>query len=307
MKRPVRLIRLSDAFIPASLLIVALLGYGRNAALFFTCFLSTALLSLFSAEGLRIAFAAQPSLRGVRGSAKCALLLQAASLPLAMLIAWPLGVIHNPLTLPFLAAGALYNIEHTFYEYLYALGDKASAALSRALSALFLLTGLALSGSEATAFHPLWLAGLSLLSVLIAALISLVSGKFMQGRINSRVIASAPRAALQTLLYPVLFVPISLLPGMRGIAAAFFCGLLPWSLCRTPFRRSTAEAAPMNRALLAVCAVSAAVAAAAYWLFPSLPLLNNYAGFDLFTSASAVLLASLCCLLLYGNFRKEAD
>ena len=306
MKRPDRLIRIPDAFIPASLLVAALLGHALNAALFFACFLAVSLFSLFSGEGLRIAFAAQPSLRGVRGSAKCALLLQAAALPLSLLVAWPLGLLKSPAVPPFLAMATLYNIEQTFYEYLYAMGDSPSATLSRGLSALFLLTGLALAGSEGTPLRPAWPVGMALLSTTIAAIVALASGDFAKGRINARVIAVAPRAALQSLLYPALFVLIALLTGQRGAAAAFFSGLIPWCLCRTPFRRSPSEATSMNRALLIACATSAAIAVAARFL----PLaagtdVNIYACFDLCSAAMAVLSASLCGLALYGNFRKE--
>lgn len=306
MKRPNRLIRIPDVFIPASLFVTALLGQSMNAALFFVCCLALSLLSLFCGEGLRIAFAAQPSLRGVRGSAKLALLLQAAALPVSLLIAWPLGLLKNPMILPFLISATLYNIEHTFYEYLYALGDSASATLSRGLSALLLLTGLSLSGGGEN-FQPLWLVGLSLLSAFIAALIALVSGKFAQGRINAKVLSAAPRAAIQSLLYPALFAPMVLLPGSLGVPAAFFCGLILCALCRTPFRRTSSEASGMNRALLTVGALGAVIALAAKLLpVPTATAAADiYTGFDLFTSALAVLLAALCSLMLYGNFRKE--
>ena len=307
MKRPNRLIRIPDAFIPASLLVAALLGQARNAALFFACTLALSLLSLFSGDALRIAFAAQPSLRGVRGSAKCALLMQLAALPIALLIAWPLGLLNNALTLPFLIAGTLYNIEHTFYEYLYAMGDSASAALSRGLSSLLLLTGLCLSGGEAADFQPHWLVGLSLLSAFIAALIALVSGSFAQGKINTKVIAASPRAAIQSLIYPALFAALVLLAGLKGVSAGLFCGLMVTSICRTPFRRTRAEAAPLNRALLIACAASAVTALLARLLPLQTAIMNVniYAGFDLFTCAVAVLLASLCGLALYGNFKRE--
>ena len=309
MKRPNRLIRIPDAFIPASLLVAALLGHALNAALFFTCYLALSLLSLFSGEGLRIAFASQPSLRGVRGSARCALLMQWLTIPVSALIAWPLGLHKDPTLLPFLVAGGLFNIEHTFYEYLAAVGDNSSAALSHGLSALFLLTGLSLCGGEGMPFQPLWLTGLSLLSALIGALFSLISGSFMKGRMNARVIAAAPRAAIQSLLYPALFVPIALLPGLRGTVAAFCCGLIPWWLCRTPFRRTPSEAASMNRALLICCVAGALVAGAARLLsVPAfIPDVHFYAGFDLFTAALAVLLASLCSLALYGNFKRGEE
>ena len=63
----------------------------------------------------------------------------------------------------------------------------------------------------------------------------------------------------------------------------------------------------MNRALLIACAVSAfaALAARLLHLQTGPEMMNIYAGFDLFTAALAVLLAALCSLALYGNFRKE--
>lgn len=296
MKRPKRLIRISNAFIPVAMLIAALLGQPMNAARFYLCATVVSTLSLFSVRALPIAFAAQPSLRGVRGSAKCALLLQPLALAAALLIAWPLGLLNDASMIPFLCAGALYNTEHTFYEYLAAAGDDPGAALCQGISALLLLAGLVLTGGEGTPFRPHWIVGLSGLSALIGLVAALPTG-FVKGRPNARPITSAPRATLQTLTYPALFMLTRLLPLREGMVAAFFCGLILLELCRTPFRRAPSESAPMLRALLITCAaigIAAAVAAAS-------PVVYNYALFNMTYACLAVLLAALCALLLYGN------
>ena len=223
---PARLVRPSDALMPAGFLLACLLGHASCAALTFAAAFVISILSLFACHGARLAFAGQPSARSVRGSVKCALLLEAAALTVAVALCLIIDPPEKGVFTALLAAGFCLNIEHTFYEYLFAQGDRFSAALSRGLSALLLLTGLALSGGEGAPFQPLWLPGLSLLAAFIAALVSLAPGKFQQGRINARVFAAAPRAAIQSLLYPALFVPVALLPGQRGVAAAFFCGLI---------------------------------------------------------------------------------
>lgn len=300
-----KLFRISDAFLPLALLAASALNQPMEAALFCACFLSISLLSLFSCQGLRIAFASQPSLRAARGSVKCALLLQTAALPAALLIAWLTGILNAHALTAWLVAGWLYNIEHTFYEYLGAMGDGYGAALCEAVSALLLLAGICLSGGADAS--PAWIVGAAALSALIAATASLSPGGFNRGKLNARVIAASPRAALQALLYPALFAATLLLPGRHGAPVAFFSGLMLYALCRTPFRRTPQEAAPMNRGLalaLTVCALVYALHKITGWPNTNRNV-NIYTGFDLPYTCLAVALAALCAFALYGNFRRR--
>ncbi len=79
-----RLTRISDAFLPAAMMVVSALpdSVVRFPAdfplLLFAAWFAVALFSLFASRGLRIAFARQPAIRRVRGSVKCSLLLTLA-------------------------------------------------------------------------------------------------------------------------------------------------------------------------------------------------------------------------------------
>ncbi len=313
MKRTIRLSRLPDLFIPAALLGASALGQPKGAALFFACLTAHALLSLFAGQALRVCFAAQPSLRGVRGSVKLTLLLQIIALPVALLIARFTRLDEIAALWAYLCAGCLYNIEHTFYEYLDALGDRHGAALCEGISALLLMTGLCLTGGSGSiggtvsGLQPLWLIGFSALSALIAAAAGLVSGAFSKGKVNAKVLAASPRAALQTLLYPAAFVPTLFLPLKCGASVAFFSGLALYALCRTPFRRSPSESAPMNRGLALICAACALLSALSHLtgLLKPAQEANIYAGFNLTYACLALALAALCAFALYGNIRRK--
>lgn len=305
MKRPVRLSRLPDLFIPAALLGASALGQPEGAALFFAGYMALSLLSLFTGQGLRIAIAAFPSPRSVRGGVKLTLLLQTLALPAALVIARFTGLKGIDGLWAALIAGYLYNIEHTFYEYLDALGDRHGAALCEGLSALMLLTGLCLTGRPGVGAQPLWLIGLSALSALIAATAALVGGVFSRGKLNARVLAASGRAALQTLLYPAAFAATTLLKFGCGASIAFFSGLMLFLFVRTPFRRSASEAAPLHRGLALICAVCAALSAISHCIgLPAAQGTNIYAGFNPTYACLAVALAALCALALYGNFRQ---
>lgn len=310
MKRTLRLSRLPDLFIPAALLGASALGQPKGAALFFACLTAHALLSLFAGQALRVCFAAQPSLRGVRGSVKLTLLLQAAALPVALMIARFTRLNEISALWAYLCAGCLYNIEHTFYEYLDALGDRHGAALCEGISALLLMTGLCLTGSPGgtvSDLQPLWLIGFSALSALIAATAGLVSGAFSKGKVNAKVLSASPRAALQTLLYPAAFVPTLFLPLGCGASVAFFSGLALYAFCRTPFRRSPSESSPMNRGLALICAACALLSALSHLtgLLKPAQEANIYAGFNLTYACLALALAALCAFALYGNIRRK--
>ena len=323
------LVRPSDAILPGAMLAGSILGYGGPAAELYAAWFAVALLSLFACRGLRAAFALQPAIRDVRGSVKCALLLTlfggAAAAGLSGLL--PGG--YEPGTLSLIGAGFLLNIEHIFYEYMYAAGEKRSATLSRGLTALFLLAGIILETSRIigstllftfqeirpeTANTPagtpfmLIAAGISALT---AMAVGLAMGGGIRGRVNGAVLRCAPRAALQTALYPAAAFLLFRLTDADSFGLSFFAGLIVYELCKTPFRRSPMESRRFNVALLVVglaaavlCAVSVLCGNALEAAFISSPALYDVA-MEIPTACAAIVAAAICGFALFGNIRKS--
>ena len=86
----------------------------------FVAFCATKIGSLATADGLRAAFATQPSMKYVQGSVLIALIAQIPGAALALLALWLIP--DTKLLLPLIPCGMLLNIEHVFYEYLFAIG-----------------------------------------------------------------------------------------------------------------------------------------------------------------------------------------
>ena len=136
------LFRPADVLPPLAFLFAALLGRGAAALSLFTALYAAKLCSLAASDGLRAAFATQPSVKYVQGSAVVALIAQ---LPGAALAALALYLIPGVRCLvPLVPCGMLLNAEQVFYEYLYAIGDKKSAMFSRCITAVLTLLGLML-------------------------------------------------------------------------------------------------------------------------------------------------------------------
>lgn len=134
-----RLLRLSDLFLPAAFLATSLLGRQEAALGLFVALYATKLCALASADALRATFATQPSMKYVQGSALIALVAQLPGAALALLILYLIPGTRG--LLPLVPCGMLLNIEHVFYEYLYAVGDKKSAMGCRCLTAVLVLLG----------------------------------------------------------------------------------------------------------------------------------------------------------------------
>ena len=300
IQNKMRLSHPADAFLPLSLLLATILG--RNDAAFdlFAAMWLSRLCALASASGLRSAFARQPSVRYVQGSVALALALQ----PVGASIALALFPLLRPSSgaLPWLACGLLLNIEHVFYEYLYAVGDGNSATLCRGITALMALTGLLLSPPTAASQDFVGLKW-PLVTTGIAALVALVISAFMGGRLRPRLSAElfrvAPASMLQTALYPALGIALTLFAGLNVHSfMPFFVGLAVFELCRAPFRRTAAESAPMNRALLIACvaALLCALPFALGWIAAESPSVR-----DIPYACGAVILAAVCGVMMYGN------
>ena len=294
-----RLLRPSDAALPLAFLIAAIAGHGETAAAICAAKLAAHTLGLSTAEGARIAFATQPSMRAARGTVKLALLLQCAGAILCGVGAWFFrGELALVKLLGLTAAGLLLNIEHTFYEYLFAAGEKGSAMLCRLLTSILLLAGMLMSPalsltSEAPKdiLFPLCASGVGML---VSAVIGLAIGGGLKGRLNPQVLRVAPRASLQSLLYPALAVAAMLLvTWVRLEPIAFFAGLTLYQLCRTPFRRSSMEGRTFNRAVFAIALMCAAAFGAT-----RIPALGTLPAADLAAQCALMLLLAAACVMI---------
>lgn len=301
-----KLARPADALPPAACLVASLLGREAVALMLFFGVQIARLCALATADALRAAFARQPSVRYVQGSALVALILQAVGMAAAL----PAG---RALRLPaaLIACGGLLNIEHIFYEYMYAIGDGGSAARLHALSAGLILLGLLLGcppergieNPSAIALLPILIA--CGLAALIGLFVSLMLGGRLRPRLNPQVLRRCPRALLEAALWPALFELGKRLASdalFLRAAPPLFVGLIVIALCRAPFRRAPEESGPMNRALLLACAASLA------GLIPFMAGLRPAgAPHDVPRMLAAVPPAALCAFVLYGNVPKRIN
>ncbi len=290
------LTRPQDLFLPAALIVAALTGR-QNAALYLYMTLTlTRLCAISAATNLRSTFAMQPSIRYVQGSLLTALLLQLSG----CVVALPIWRALRPATalLPFLPCGLSLNIEHMFYEYLFAVNEKESAALCHSLTALLTLTGLLLGPSSGPS--AAWLSVTTGLSALMSLIVGTFLGGALRPRLSAEVLRRAPIAMLRTAIYPILYAAIARLSGIVVASPLpFFFGLGLYELCGAPFRRSPSESAPMNLALSVVCVVASCVA---------LPFIPGFflAGIKYLRIiphiCQALILAAICGYAMYGSF-----
>lgn len=296
-KAAMRLLRPSDLFLPLAFLIASLLGRGEAALSLFVVVCVTKLCALATADGLRAAFATQPSMKYVQGSALTALTCQFLGTALASLILYLIS--GTRFLLPLVPCGLLLNIEHVFYEYLYAVGDKNSARASRCVTAVLVLLGLLLSMPHhhghfvIEPIDPIWPLITCGLSALVGLFISISLGGKFSPVPNANVLRLAPISMLQSALYPAL----ALLWPAAFTPAPLFTGLLLYEACRTPFRRSPLESEPMNRLLLIIAAASLICLVAFQFIIKA----SFSAGVVM--TCLALLIAATCAFALYGSFR----
>lgn len=294
LSKKLSLLRPVDGLLPLSLFIAALAGAGEALTLYKYA-LAAAMLALGTAAGLRRAFSAQPSMRMVRGSVVVALALQPIGGALTAGAIYLKNGGMSPHTPWFAVAAALLNVEHVFYEYLYAAGSHREAALTRAATSSAVLAAL-LS-------HDLkYIAAATGAGALISAAVGLARGGPLKGKPNVQVLRSAPAALLQLALYPAAWAALRRVPQLplhSATAAPLFAGLILWTLSRSPFRRSALEARPFNRAMLVVL-LSSALALA----LSQSPPVAALTPFPLAATALSLLLAALCSLAVYGNLER---
>ena len=304
-KRSARLLRLSDLFLPLALLAASLLGRGEAALGLYVAFCAAKLCSLATADGLRAAFAIQPSIKYVQGSALVALIAQLPGAALAALLLWRIP--GAKALLPLVPCGMLLNIEHVFYEYLYAVGDKNSATSGRCITALLTLLGLLLCTPPRhgpivgfVAIDTTWPLITCGLSTLIGFFISLALGGRLRPVPNWEVFRRSHISMVQATLCPALILAaLTLLWPAHFTPAPAFVGLTLYEACRTPFRRSPLESRAMNRLLLIVSAASLALLLAFQFLVKT-PLSEVIA-----MTCAALLIAALCAFALYGSFGRR--
>lgn len=311
-----RMLRPADGFLPLALIITSVLGRSTASEKLFMCALFPALFALASARGLRIAFSEQPSMRKVAGSVKLALALQFvgafAFLVIDLIRNHGQFVMTNTI---YICAGMLLNIEHVFYEYLYATGDGTSAAFVRAITAALTAGGIMMtsvaSGDGLLPYGLEWLLGGAALSAVVAALIGRgIGGKF-KGRFNNRVLKCAPPAMIQTAIYPVMwllalqFLNPLMYDGVTGVP--FFSGLLVYELSRTPFRRDAAHSKTFNIAMLVVVLIGGILIGLNYVPQAQIYLSNIMSNWAHELAPTGVMLvaAALCAFGMYGSIIKR--
>ena len=325
-----RLVRPSDGFLPLALLLGCLFGRQNGAIFLFMSIYLIKILSLSASDSLRIAFATQPSMRDVRGSVAGALICNGIGLIIGLILLYLIGTSYFQYGLTFILVGFFLNIEHVFYEYLFATGDRRSAALSRLLTSIFLLTGMLLSDDSNLGIgHPLNY--MAFAAAMVSCIVGLALGGWPRGRLNARIIRCAPRAMLQTFLYPISALAAAVLiegkvplnfelqplilnfsadsPGILpiGLCAGFFAGWMLVSICRTPFRRSAMESRNMNVILLILIISAALILGFIHLPGLSLPVSPEYDIDFVISQISSLcemlILAALCAFALYGCMR----
>ncbi len=310
--RRARLLRPTDGLLPLVFILVSALGRSNVAERVYLSTLFPALFALASARGLRIAFSEQPSMRKVAGSVKLTLALQfigaLAFLVIDLIRNRGQFVFSNAL---FITVGMLLNIEHVFYEYLFATGDDASALRLRFITAALVAAGIMMtspaSGDGALPYALEWLLGGAALAAVVSAVIGRGVGGRLKGRVNNRVLRVAPSAIVQSAIYPLVWVlAMTLLrPVMFDALTAvpFFAGLLVYELSRAPFRRDGKDSKGFNIAMLIVALVGVGLAAIHY-----VPAAQGYLSeiigkWNHEVPATGVMLAAaaLCAFGMYGG------
>lgn len=315
-KRARRLVRPADAFLPLALLLVSALGKSTIAEQVFINKLFPELFALASARGVRMAFSEQPSMRRVAGSVKLALALQFIG-AFAFLV---LDLIRNQgrftmSSTVYITVGMLLNIEHVFYEYLFATGDSGSATRVRAITSALTAAGImmtsAASGEGVLPYGLEWLLGGTALAAILAAFIGRSVGGQLKGKVTSRVLKCAPLAMVQSAVYPIawMLALLALRPVMFDSVTAvpFFAGLTVYELARTPFRRTRMESRGFNLAVPLVALVGFLLAAIHY--VPSAQAFAaQYLGrwsHEVPATGAMLFAAAVCAFGMYGNLRRD--
>lgn len=306
-----RMVRPTDAFLPGAFLLASVLGKSTITENAFLAVLFSRLFALASARGLRQAFSEQPSMRRAQGSVKAALLLQAAGFVALMLVDAARNVCIIESHVLYACIALFLNVEHVFYEYLYAAGDGYSALMSRAITAALTAGGLLMTSANST-FGALpygleWPLAATALAAGVSAVTALLIDGTLKGKLNDQLLKCAPLSMLQSVLYPIIWLALIAMPNSMfyraKTSAPFFAGLIIYELCRAPFRRTPMESRAMNKTLLitAAAALGALVLCVLPFIRTPLEAWLKSAYIDLPAAAIMVIFAAGAGFAAFGN------
>lgn len=309
-KRRFALIRPADALIPLVFLTGDLFGQSMIRGHVFAAWLAVKLFSLFTADSVRMAYATQPGMRQVKRSTTAAFLMQFVGAG-AVLGLYSL-VFHGitPFTVVIIGIGLMLNIEHVFYEYLAADGDRYSSNLCEILNAVLLITGIMVEKPGI----PVITLSLSAAGCLITLLIAVVLSGYRIGKLNFAPIRHAPRAVLYGLAYPATIAAvvyslrdmsagseIALKWSVYGLYIGFYAGLAMLRVVSTPFRRSRFE----SRTMVPVMSIVAVLSAAICVLSRMTELVPAYIAWAAGACSMCIAVAAVIALMLWGSIGRE--
>ena len=243
------LMRPANALFPLSMLAAICLGRGEAALALMRWHLLLQLCGFCAADCFRLGAVREPGVRRVdrRFFGGIVQFLMGAALAL---------LAERRISLDFFAALCI-GLERFFEERLYARCEQLDGALLSGIASLLLLTGLQLDGG-AIGFYTLCGA---LLGALIGLLANLVLARFRGHSSLPCNLLLAPRALLQSALYPALAICAvrALRIDESAALAPFLSGLILWRLAQSPAPRGPGERLPL--ALLVLFALLSALVA----------------------------------------------
>ena len=311
-KRRFYLIRPADSLLPLAFLAGEMFGPAALKGWLFAGWFAVRLFSLFSADGVRMAFATQPGVRKVRGSTTMTLIMQIAGAGIAAGLYYLVFHGITPFTLAIIGTGLMLNIEHVFCEYLRAEGDSDSADLCSILTAVFLFAGIMLEKPGV----PMIVLGLSGLGAVIAFLMAVVTAGYKPLGLNVQVFRHVPRSVIYGITYPVLAVGALLAvkaaygvdaTGLEkvwseyGAKIGFFAGMTVIQAVRTPFRRSGFEMRglkPVIYTIISLCTVAAGIALST----GGVPV---HTARGILNVCAVMMTCAIVIAILWANFSKE--
>lgn len=271
MKRS--LMRPTAALFPLVLLAATLFGNAITSANLFICYCVVQLFTLCSAEAFRNAAAREPGVRKVDKRFGGTLPVMIIGIAAFILLVWfkTDKTVFLKEYACIIAAAVIINFEQLFEERMWALGHQVDGVMLSIISNVLLLVGILVDASsgisapiDVSNFYTACAAGLGLL---ISVSTSYIVEPMRAFSLIPRNIAFFPKAAIQSLMYPVLmavFVYISTWMDdsfMENLidtigTLEFMFGFILWRLCRTICRRAQDESRSLNLLLVSISAVS---------------------------------------------------
>lgn len=251
---------------PLVLLAATLFGNAIAAANLFICYCVIQLFTLCSAEAFRNAAAREPGVRKVdkrfSGTFPVMLIGIAAYISLVWFKTDKTVFLKDFACI--ITAAAIINFEQLFEERMWVLGHQVDGVMLSIISNVLLLVGLLVDASNGVAapldvssFYTACGTGLGLL---ISVFTSYIVEPMRAFSLLPRNIVFFPKAAVQSLLYPVLMVGAWVFMSDKGgkmefnsIISMLMAGMIFWRLSRTVCRRANDESRPLNLLLAAAC------------------------------------------------------